>query len=106
MRLGFTNVKSYSGWVNRTVDNIGAPKSPSSIGELLAVHDPITFHYVQAMDIESINAETVDIHYTAYQFGNKRGPKKLLMDTVKRISINEKAYQRNPINSDGRAWHS
>ena len=28
------------------------------------------------------------------------------MDTVKRLSVNEKAYRHIPINSDGRALHS
>ena len=58
------------------------------------------------MDIDSINAETGSIRFTAHQFWEQEGPRKLLMDTHKRLSVNEKAYQRVPINSDGRALHS
>ena len=58
------------------------------------------------MDIDAINSETIDIYYIAHQFWEQDGPKKLLMDTVKRLSVNDKAYMRTPINSDGRSWHS
>ena len=58
------------------------------------------------MDIAAINPETVNIHYTAHQFWEQAGPKKLLMDTVKRLSVNDKAYMHNPINSNGKSWHS
>ena len=92
--------------MNRTVENIGLRKYPSSIKELLAFDDPNTFNFVRAMDIAAINSETINIHYTAHQFWEKDGPKKLLMDTVKRLSINEKAYMLTPINSDSRSWHS
>ena len=47
--------------MNRTVDNIGLPKYPRSIGELLAVDDPNTFTFVWAMDIEANKAETIHI---------------------------------------------
>ena len=44
------------------------------------------------MDIVSINAETVNIHYTAHQFWEQAGPGKLLLDVVKSLSVNESAF--------------
>ena len=58
------------------------------------------------MDIDAMNAETGSIHHTAHQFWEQEGLRKLFMDTVKRLSANEKAYRCIPINSDGRALHS
>ena len=52
--------------------------------ELLAIDDPSKFSFARAMDIESINAETVNIHYTAHKFWEQNGPRKLLLDIVKR----------------------
>ena len=79
--------------MKRTVDRIGLPKYSSSMEELLAIDDPNIFCFTQAMDIDSINAETRNVHYTAHQFWEQESPRKLLMDTVKRLSVNEKAYQ-------------
>ena len=52
------------------------------------------------MDIVAINAETSSIHYTAYQFGNKR-----LKDAVVRHCQNifgKAVYERPHVNADGR----
>ena len=54
----------------------------------------------------AINVETVNIHYTAYQFWEQHGPRQLLLDVVKTLSVNEKTYQRIPINVDGRTLHA
>ena len=51
--------------------------------------------FARAMDIESINAETVNINYTAHQFWERNGSRKMLLDMVKKLSVNEGAYQ-NP----------
>ena len=56
--------------MNRTLDNIGLPKYPSSMEELLAIDDP-------------------NIHYTAHQFWEQDGPRNLLLDMVKKLSGNE-----------------
>ena len=45
------------------------------------------FHFIQAMGIEAIKAETSNIHYTAYQFWKQVGPKTLLLDIVKRLLV-------------------
>ena len=75
--------------------------------ELFAIDDPNKFCFARAaMDIDSINVETVNIHYTAHQFWEQDAPRQLLLETVKRRSINDKAYQRIPMNADGRALHA
>ena len=75
--------------MNRTLDNIGLPKYPSSMEELFAINYPNKFCFARAMDIESINAETVSE-----------------LDIVKSLSVNESKFQRVPINSEGRALHA
>ena len=74
--------------------------------KLLAIDDPNIFCYIRVMDTDAINAETLSIHYTAHQFWEQECPRKMLMDTVKRLSVNENAYRRIPIISDGRALQS
>ena len=94
--LRFSNATSKTEWMNRTEDSIGLPNYPSSMEEFLAIDNPNIFRYIRAMDIDSINAETGSIHYKAHQFWEQEGPRKLLMGTVKRLSVNEKAYQHIP----------
>ena len=48
----------------------------------------------------------LNIHYTAHQFWEQAGPRKLLLDVVKRLSVNESAFQKIPINSNSRALHA
>ena len=67
-RLQFSNVTSKTEWMNRTVENIGLPKYPWSIEELLVFDNPNTFNFVRVMDIDAINSETINIHFTARQF--------------------------------------
>ena len=92
--LRFSRVPSKKEWMNRKVDNIHLPKYPSSMEELLANDDPNKFCFARAMDIDSINAETVNIHYAANQFWEQDGPGQLILETVKTILVNEKAYHR------------
>ena len=96
--LRFSQVTSKKEWMNRTLDNIGVPKYPSSMEELPAIDDLNKFCFARSMDIESINDETFNIHYTAHQFWEQAGPRKLLLDVIKRLSVNESAFQNIPIN--------
>ena len=54
--------------MNRTYDNIGLSKYPSTKEELLNISDASNFCFIQAMDIDANNAETSNIHYTKHQF--------------------------------------
>ena len=65
--LYFSRVTSKLEWMKRAVDDIGLPKYPRSMEELLAIDDSNKFCFARAMDIDSINVETVTIHYTAHQ---------------------------------------
>ena len=95
--LCFSRITSTKEWINRSLDNIGLPRYPSLMEELLENDDSSKFCFIRAMDIESINAETADIHSTAHQLWEQDGPRKLLLDIVKRLS---------PIYSDSRALHA
>ena len=53
--LQFSNVTSKVEWMNRTIDNIGLPKYPSTIEELLKFDGPNIFNFVQAIDIAARN---------------------------------------------------
>ena len=44
------------------------------------------------MDMESINSETLNIHYTAHQVWEQEGPLKMLMKVVGHLSFNPEAY--------------
>ena len=82
--------------MNRTVDNIYLPKYPSLMEELLAIDDPNKFCFARAMNIDSINADTVNIHYTAHQFWEQDGSRQQLFETVTRLSVNEKSISKSP----------
>ena len=68
--------------MNCTVDNIQLPKYPSTLDKLLAIDDPTNFCFTRGMDIDSIYAETANIHYTAHQFWEQDAPRQLLLETV------------------------
>ena len=58
--------------------------------DLLNMSDPSKNKcFIQAMDIDTINAETSNMHYTAYQFLEQEGPKTLLLDIVKKLSVKQ-----------------
>ena len=54
------------------------------------------------MDIDSINSETVNIHYTAHQFWEQKGPRTLLMDVANKLSFNPEGYCKLPSNAGGK----
>ena len=70
--------------MNRTLENIRLPKYPTTLEELLRINNPNEFCFVQAMTIDAINSETVNIHYTAHQFWEQEGPRSLLLEIVKK----------------------
>ena len=72
-RLYFSQVTSKQERVNRTLENICLLKYPTTLEELLRINDPNKFCFVQAMDIEAVNSETVNIHYTAHQSWEQEG---------------------------------
>ena len=47
------------------------------------------------MDMDSINTETLNIHYTAHQFWEQEGPLKMLMRVVEKMSfLNPEVYNK------------
>ena len=78
--------------MNRNFNNIGFPKYPCTKKHLLNIIYPINFYFIQATDIETIKMELATIHYTAHQILEQVGPKTLLLDIAKRLSVNEQAY--------------
>ena len=56
--LRFSKVTSKQEWMNRTYNNTGLPKYPSTKEDLLNIRDPSNFCFSEAMDIDAINAET------------------------------------------------
>ena len=89
-----------NGWIVLHLDNIGLPKYPSLMEKLLALDDPNISCYTWGM------VSMLKLGISKLKFWEQEGPRKLLTDTVKRLSVNEKVYQHVPINSDGRALHS
>ena len=53
--------------MTRNVDNIQLPVFPKSVAELLDVKDARNFCFIESMHIDSINAETLNIHFTVHQ---------------------------------------
>ena len=59
-------------WVHSTVITINLPMFPGCVEDLLKCSKSSNFCFNQAIDLESINSETVNIHYSAHQFVNKK----------------------------------
>ena len=54
-----------------TVKNIGLPVYPLTVEDLPKIMGSRNFNFIQALDIESINAETATISYSASQKHSK-----------------------------------
>ena len=80
-------------WRTRNVEKIQLPVFPKSMEELLDIKDASNFCFIQSID-RLINAETLNIHFTAHQFWEQDGPKKMLMKTVEKLSFNPEAYNK------------
>ena len=52
------------------------------------------------MDTEAINTETSNIHYTAHQFWEQEGPKAMLLEVIKKLSVNAPAHNIIHMNVD------
>ena len=68
--LRFSRVMQKTEWMNRTADTINLPTYHSSVEDLLKYSESsnLCFYTGMAMDIDAINSETTNIHYTAHQF--------------------------------------
>ena len=82
--------------MNRTLANINLPIFPGSVEDLLKKRESSNFRFIQAMDINTINSETVNAHYTAHQCRKQEGPRTLLMSVVEKLSFNPEGYCRLP----------
>ena len=83
--LRFSRVTQKTERMNRTVDNIHLPVFPKSVAQLLEIKEASNFCFVRFMDIHYINAETVNIHYTAHQFWSKNALKSCCWISLKMV---------------------
>ena len=81
--IRFSRVTYKTAWMKRTVDNITLPVFLSTVEGLLCNNNSSNFCFMQALEIDSINSETNNIHYTAHQFWEQDGPRGVLMEIVK-----------------------
>ena len=81
--------------MKRTVDNIQLPMFPTSVTELLDIKKPPNSCFIRAMDIDSINVETMNFHYTVHQFWEQEGPLQMLWRFFEPLSLTPKAYNKN-----------
>ena len=89
--------------MSRNCDKTGLPKYPSTMEELLNITN---FCFIQAMDIESINSETVNTYYTAHQFWECSGRSQSAVVRHCKEAVNDSAYLRVPFNSDAAEKHA
>ena len=77
--LRFSRVTQKAGLISQTTDNIDLAVSLSSVEGLLELGKPSNFSFIQALNITLINAETANIHDTAHQFWEQKGPRAMIM---------------------------
>ena len=80
----FSKVTSKKEWINQTMITLAYPSYGYS----------------------AINSETCNIHYTANHFWEQQDPTTLLLDIVKKLSVNKAGYDRIHINTDSRALNA
>ena len=76
MVLRFSRFTQKQEWMIRTAENIGLPTYSASTDELLKILDSSNFNVIQAMYRAFIDAETINMHYSAHQSWSKKGLKK------------------------------